>query len=77
MDFALVLAFLEEEKRDLVSEKRQIMKDRQNFGAVGKLFRKVIGDLTYEEDILRVQKEVDEFEEAIRILNLAKSVENS
>ena len=38
MDFALVLAFLEEEKRDLVSEKRQIMKDRQNFWGCRKGF---------------------------------------
>jgi hypothetical protein len=38
--------------------------------------RKMTGDMTYEEDILRLQREIDEFNEAIRVLNLAKSVEN-
>lgn len=77
MDFSLVLAYLETEKRDIVSEMRQMKRDRQNFGVVDKVFRKLTGDLSYEEDILRLQKEIDEFNEAIRILNLAKSVENA
>ena len=77
MDFSLVLAYLETEKRDIVSEMRQMKRDRQNFGVVDKFFRKFTGDLSYEEDILRLQKEIEEFNEAIRILNLAKSVENS
>lgn len=76
MDFSLVLAYLETEKRDIVSEMRQMKRDRQNFGVVDKVFRKLTGDLSYEEDILRLQKEIEEFNEAIRILNLAKSVEN-
>lgn len=76
MDFSLVLAYLETEKRDVVSEMRQMKRDRQNFGVVDKVFRKLTGDLSYEEDILRLQKEIEEFNEAIRILNLAKSVEN-
>ena len=70
MNFALVLAVLEEERKDIVSEKRQIMKDRQNFGRIGKIFRRIIGDLTYEEDILRLQREIDEYDEAIRIIKL-------
>lgn len=77
MDFSLVLAYLETEKRDVVSEMRQMKRDRQNFGVVDKVFRKLTGDLSYEEDILRLQKEIEEFNEAIRILNLAKSVENA
>lgn len=77
MDFSLVLAYLETEKRDIVSEMRQMKRDRQNFGVVDKVFRKLTGDLSYEEDILRLQKEIEEFNEAIRILNLAKSVENA
>ena len=77
MDFSLVLAYLETEKRDIVSEMRQMKRDRQNFGVVDKFFRKLTGDLSYDEDILRLQKEIEEFNEAIRILNLAKSVENA
>lgn len=77
MDFSLVLAYLETEKRDIVSEMRQMKRDRQNFGVVDKVFRKLTGDLSYEEDTLRLQKEIEEFNEAIRILNLAKSVENA
>ena len=77
MDFSLVLAYLETEKRDIVSEMRQMKRDRQNFGVVDKVFRKLTGDLSYDEDILRLQKEIEEFNEAIRIINLAKSVENA
>ena len=38
MDFSLVLAYLEMEKRDIVSEMRQMKRDRQNFGVVDKFF---------------------------------------
>jgi hypothetical protein len=76
MDFSVVLEVLEDEKRRIVSEKRKIRRDRANFGVFDTIVRKMTGDMTYEEDILRLQREIDEFDEAIRVLNLAKSVEN-
>lgn len=76
MDFSVVLEVLEDEKRTIVSEKRKMRRDRANFGVFDTIVRKMTGDMTYEEDILRLQREIDEFDEAIRVLNLAKSVEN-
>lgn len=76
MDFSVVLEVLEDEKREIVSEKRKMRRDRANFGVFDTIMRKLTGDMTYEEDILRLQREIDEFDEAIRVLNLAKSVEN-
>lgn len=76
MDFSVVLEVLEDEKRRIVSEKRKMRRDRANFGVFDTIVRKMTGDMTYEEDILRLQREIDEFDEAIRVLNLAKSVEN-
>lgn len=76
MDFSVVLEVLEDEKREIVSEKRKMRRDRANFGVFDTIIRKLTGDMTYEEDILRLQREIDEFDEAIRVLNLAKSVEN-
>ena len=76
MDFSVVLGVLEDEKREIVSEKRKMRRDRANFGVFDTIIRKMTGDMTYEEDILRLQREIDEFDEAIRVLNLAKSVEN-
>lgn len=76
MDFSVVLEVLEDEKREIVSEKRKMRRDRANFGVFDTIVRKMTGDMTYEEDILRLQREIDEFDEAIRVLNLAKSVEN-
>ena len=76
MDFSVVLEVLEDEKREIVSEKRKMRRDRANFGVFDTIMRKMTGDMTYEEDILRLQREIDEFDEAIRVLNLAKSVEN-
>lgn len=76
MDFSVVLEVLEDEKRRIVSEKRKMRRDRANFGVFDTIMRKMTGDMTYEEDILRLQREIDEFDEAIRVLNLAKSVEN-
>lgn len=76
MDFSVVLEVLEDEKRTIVSEKRKMKRDRANFGVFDTIVRKMTGDMTYEEDILRLQREIDEFDEAIRVLNLAKSVEN-
>lgn len=76
MDFSVVLEVLEDEKREIVSEKRRMRRDRSNFGVFDTIMRKMTGDMTYEEDILRLQREIDEFNEAIRVLNLAKSVEN-
>lgn len=76
MDFSVVLEVLEDEKREIVSEKRKMRRGRANFGVFDTIMRKMTGDMTYEEDILRLQREIDEFDEAIRVLNLAKSVEN-
>jgi hypothetical protein len=76
MDFSVVLGVLEDEKREIVSEKRKMRRDRANFGVFDTIVRKMTGDMTYEEDIFRLQREIDEFDEAIRVLNLAKSVEN-
>lgn len=76
MDFSVVLEVLEDEKREIVSEKRKMRRDRANFGVFDTIVRKMTGDMSYEEDILRLQREIDEFDEAIRVLNLAKSVEN-
>lgn len=76
MDFSVVLEVLENEKREIVSEKRKMRRDRANFGVFDTIVRKMTGDMSYEEDILRLQREIDEFDEAIRVLNLAKSVGN-
>lgn len=76
MDFSVVLEVLNDEKREIVSEKRKMKRDRTNFGVFDTIVRKITGDMTYEEDILRLQREIDEFDEAIRVLNLAKSVKN-
>lgn len=76
MDFAMVLAILEEEKRGIVSEMRQIKRDHGDHPGIDKAIRRFTGDISYEDDIARLREQIDEFSEAIRILNLAKSVEN-
>lgn len=71
MGFKNVISILEDEKQEAEKTLRNMKKLHRKHSVVDSLVRKATGDMSYAEDVTMLENEIEEINEAIRILRLA------
>lgn len=71
MGFKNVISLLEEEKQAAAKDLKNMKKLHRKHSVVDSLVRKATGGMSYAEDVTMLENEIEEINEAIRILRIA------